>query len=1622
MREIVVGKTKRMSWKVGISLIMTFTLLSGSLVCLGWILPNPAEAAPTANGRVIYSNGTNTTPQSRAYTASSNTFGAAGATVAGAAQSSMVERACPTRNEHIAGYVTTGGVLYILRWNGTSWSGEWNVTVGGNGVDGRRFDIAYEKTSGKGVVVYSTNTTTSGGAKLAYRTWNGTSWSAATTVNTARSSQVAAITSIKMKANPKSGSNEIAVLACDNGTTAGNNALLTALIWNGSGWTEAGSAFTGATQGYIPSTTGQLVQNDLFDLAYETLSGDLLVVYTTSTPQQYYRTYSGGTWGTPTSYATGRAAPLQMVAESDPQSDKVLVMWNRSASANVYGNVWTGTAVGTTTTVGATNTTTEAIQKKHITAKWLMYGTTSYGVAVWNSATAGTFGYAVFNGGTSAWAAATTYVSGTGVAANWMDSDVDPFGPDTMMMTFTTGTTANSVSLRAKRAQMTGAGTVTWTNAEGAAALATTLANATTQNFAFAYDRLDVVAPTVSTFTVTSPSSSLNVPVTAFTATDNIGVTGYLITTTNLPKPGAGDPGWSGTGTFTAASDGTYTLYPWAKDAAGNVSAEFATPRTVTVDTTPPSVTVNQAAGQVDPANSSPVNFTVVFSESVTGFNNADVTIGGTAGGTKTAVVTGSGATYNVAVSGMTTSGTVTVGVIAGAAADPAGNASTASTSTDNTVTWDIAPVTVTINQAAGQADPTDVSPVNFTVVFSEPVSNFTSGDVTLGGASGATTATVTGSGTSYNVAVSGMTGSGAILPSIAAGAVTDPIGNPNTASTSADNTVTWDVTPPAGLSPTSPSDESTDQLLDVALQSTTASDPSGGVTYRFDIWDGETYSANSGWIAGTSYGPPGLTYGTTYTWTVRAKDVLGNEVVSTPRTFTTAGACVRNEPTLTLLTPSGGIASTITADGGTAVYNLKIINNDYGGCGSTQFNFSVSDTDLNNIFDDPALGVTSVTLTPGAQTTTTVTVRATPGEVSGGGRTRASSAADAYHASVTTGDVQTTLNVVACTAKTPLLIVGPDSGYVNRGGTFKYTITVKNTDTGTGCPSVDYNLSIPSETNTADFTASQLSTGILHLSAGQLGSATLTVFAKAAAAKNQVNSTTVRAVAAGHSTPPNKAVTTTVSNPMIHNSDSTGSTKWGADGGWGIPSARYGEFDCTTCHVPGGTDTGNIKRIRESVTTPDPAKGQIPGAGQPVTYTRNTGTSSAQSVLGWDLGATPRSKSSKICEVCHTHDSTGARGVKYHPYSSTSALGNHFNTDGKDCIKCHKHNRGFGIAGLSCTGCHGTPTDTITPDNRYVVAPPVNSSGDTGSITGIGQVSNDSKVGAHQAHLRNLNGFTNYSTFDFRCQNCHGALPTDFSHINGNSTPQFQGLATRSGMSPTFNNGNVSCSNTYCHNPAGSGVLLAANAGSNVFPTWTSASYVSSGTKSVSNCSVCHKVPGVSGFEPAGTHSGMNTNTEDCSGCHGHNGNTGGIVGRRHMDGIKFGAGNCDTCHGYDVGTWAAKAERSGVAEGKGAHEKHITYLKTRYNIVALAPASDRFGGVTSSWTNVCGVCHNNATHEMGEAIPGTGRSISIIPARAFGAAPVYNGSPGVSSQVRPKTCSNVDCHYKETPVWSSY
>jgi predicted outer membrane repeat protein len=278
-----------------------------------------------------------------------------------------------------------------------------------------------------------------------------------------------------------------------------------------------------------------------------------------------------------------------------------------------------------------------------------------------------------------------------------------------------------------------------------------------------AYEReyIDTTAPTVNQFTTVSISNSLNIPVTAFAATDDVAVTGYLITT-NSTQPAAAAPGWtaSAPGAFTVVSDGSYTLYPWAKDAAGHVSGLFASPPAVVVDTTPPDTLIDSYPA--NPTNKTSASFIFSSSDSSAIFEcslDAGAYVACTSPKDYTGLPAGAH-TFSVR------------------ATDPAGNVDP----TPATYTWTIgltAPSIISILRA--NPSPTHATSVQFSVTFSEPVIGVDVSDFSLAttGVSGASITGVSGAGSAYVVSVNTGSGAGTIrLDALAGATITDLAGN----------------------------------------------------------------------------------------------------------------------------------------------------------------------------------------------------------------------------------------------------------------------------------------------------------------------------------------------------------------------------------------------------------------------------------------------------------------------------------------------------------------------------------------------------------------------------------------------------------------------------------------------------------------------------------------------------------------------------------------------------------------------------------------------------------------------------------------------------------------------------
>ncbi|HET6576381.1 MAG TPA: choice-of-anchor Q domain-containing protein [Fimbriiglobus sp.] len=158
-------------------------------------------------------------------------------------------------------------------------------------------------------------------------------------------------------------------------------------------------------------------------------------------------------------------------------------------------------------------------------------------------------------------------------------------------------------------------------------------------------------------FAVVSSGSIAGAALTSLTTTDNRVYTAVVST---------------GTG------DGTVRVDLFSPvgitDAVGQPVIAGLTGQPVAIDRTAPQVTATRSAGQGALTGEQPIRFTVTFTEPVTGFGRDDVVVGGTAG-PGTVRVTGSGASYEVEVSGLSASGPVGLTVRGGAAVDAAGNA-----------------------------------------------------------------------------------------------------------------------------------------------------------------------------------------------------------------------------------------------------------------------------------------------------------------------------------------------------------------------------------------------------------------------------------------------------------------------------------------------------------------------------------------------------------------------------------------------------------------------------------------------------------------------------------------------------------------------------------------------------------------------------------------------------------------------------------------------------------------------------------------------------------------------------------------------------------------------------------
>ena len=450
-----------------------------------WTAIKKAEAVAQGDGEIIYGDSNASLVRRRDWT---GTFSVEYDTLAaGTVIRHVVIKASPVRNEMIAGIQTTAGTLYIQRFNGTSWSNEWNVTVGDGNLP--RFDISFEGTSGDMMVVYTGNTATDG-QELVYRIWNGSTWTVAANLGSTRTTGI--VDGIAMER--RGGTDEIALVYGDR------NFDLSANFWDGATNAWKGEPSAALETSLAKVGTATTLTNFSFDLEFESTSGELLIVWGADAvlDGKYVTRGAGpaGAWGSVTTNTAFLEEPTDVELSADPNSNYIAYANSSDNGADSDAIVWTGTAWGTAFQVDASNDTVGAGTSNNA-VNWVTSGAQTRAVLTYDDANAAGVDWAVYNKNTNAWALQTDCTTACSSQPLSGDDKVhrlrrNPFNQAELLFLGVD----NTSDLWVKKLVFDGTN-FTWSNADGGVALETVISSVTGFAADFAYNRY--IPPTVTT-------------------------------------------------------------------------------------------------------------------------------------------------------------------------------------------------------------------------------------------------------------------------------------------------------------------------------------------------------------------------------------------------------------------------------------------------------------------------------------------------------------------------------------------------------------------------------------------------------------------------------------------------------------------------------------------------------------------------------------------------------------------------------------------------------------------------------------------------------------------------------------------------------------------------------------------------------------------------------------------------------------------------------------------------------------------------------------------------------------------------------------------------------------------
>ncbi len=491
---------------MNVSTIKKFFVITLLIVGFSNMYAGHAQAAVEGDGILFYSASGNTIPQVETYDNATNDFSVTSDTIVGAQPAINVIKTSPTKQEAIAAYQDTSGNLRVMCYDGTAWTNEWSIAVAPTGTPTtRRFDVAYETNTGDVTVAYSRNTAAANA--LAYRTKAGSTgcgsanWAGAANFPTTPVGTSATVQWVKAVRDGRASSNLNAWVWLDNAATAAD---LGGAIWSGTAFTNIKAIETSMEHITAVGDT------DNFDVQFESLSGDVMVVWGNSAGASgvngyRYMTCTGGTsactWSALSTVPTTLDDVMMIDLSADPLSDNMAMAGIGTASADMSAGYWSGTAwtgyanVDTTTEGGTAGT-------KKLTTGWLTNGANTKWYLSYDDASGVGLSYKYAIPG-SALTSPTDYSATPALndIRDRYDTDMNPFNTAELIQTVSDSTNG----IFAYKLSMDATGALTWSNMTSAVSLGTK-PSTPQQGFHYTYWRFIPIPVTTLTISQTAGS------------------------------------------------------------------------------------------------------------------------------------------------------------------------------------------------------------------------------------------------------------------------------------------------------------------------------------------------------------------------------------------------------------------------------------------------------------------------------------------------------------------------------------------------------------------------------------------------------------------------------------------------------------------------------------------------------------------------------------------------------------------------------------------------------------------------------------------------------------------------------------------------------------------------------------------------------------------------------------------------------------------------------------------------------------------------------------------------------------------------------------------------------------